>query len=222
MPDFFAVQDAIAWRAVHAPPRGRRSFGKNRVENPPHPQTDQGSTPGNNGGTGHSLPANNAAGWKAGHGGRGGEVIDLKGFIKKTSDFDGLMLEQAQAVPQLAYGLFTLAAKTGDPVEVAAAIKNYADAGRHAAVVREKFLETQEKSRALLSLDEVEDVVGTGLQELRNLLMKQGERVAGGLQAQLPAEMVVLVQQAIDADVDRIFLKLSAVPDRARRELVAS
>lgn len=219
MPDFTDLDTADRWRALHAPPRGRRSFGKNRVENPPHPRTPQDVGTENEGATGAGLPANNDR--KAGSSG-GGEVINIGRFIRKTGDFDGLMLRQAEEVPQIAFGLLKLAAAKNDTVEVSAQLKNWGDAGKVSGAVREKFLETQEKSRALLSLDEVEDIVGTGLQELRNAMLKHDDRVAAALVPHLPAEQLALVRRAVAEDIDMIFRKMDAVPDRTRRELVAS
>ncbi len=131
------------------------------------------------------------------------------------------MIEQAEAVPQVAYGLLMLAAKHGDSVEISAQTKNWNDATKAAAAARKNFLELQELSRALISLDEVENVVGTTLQEIRNALLKLGATVSANLVSILPADKVQNVRMAVDDAVDLILSALEAAPDRTRRDLAS-
>lgn len=234
LPDFTDLAQADAWRAMHAPPRGRNAFGKNRVEQPPPAQPEQAGTPGEAGHAGEGSPANIAGAPAAdaverprlgGDALRGprhhADVIDIRGFIKRTDDFDGLMLKQAQEVPQIAYGLFQVACRGGDPVEISAQLKNWSEAGKQAGAVREKFVELQEKARTLLPLDEVEDVVGTFLQEVRRSLLKLDERVALAVRGSLSPEQTQLVQAAAAAEIDAVFRSLEVVPAQTRRELAS-
>lgn len=211
LPAFVTKDEADAWRAVNAPPRGRRSIGKNRVEKPAHPQTGPGTADATGGG-GQSSPANNPPAPK---------IINIRKFIRKTNDFDGLMLAQAEAVPQIAYGLLELSFAKGDIVETSAQLKNWNESAKAAASAREKFLETQEKARMLLPLDEVEDVTGTFLQEIRRGLLRLDERVAVAVAAFLTPEQVLVVRKACADEIDNIFKQLEAVPVQVQRELAS-
>ena len=221
MPDFADLGAADAWRAIHAPPRGRRYAGENRGENQPQPPPGSESTAESDGsGAATRLPPNNPP--------RGPtrslpakKIVDVRKFIKRTGDFEGLMLRQAESVPQIAYGLLELAAQGGDVVDLAAQLKNWAEAGKEAGRVRKAFLEAQEKSRALLPLDEVEDVVGTGLQEVRNAMLKHDERVATALVGKFSGEQLAIIRQAIAEDIDGIFRRLGALGERAKHELAS-
>lgn len=212
MPGFPSLAEADSWRALNAPPRGRRVGGKNRDEHAPQPPTDEGGGAATEG-AGESSSANTPSG--------GGAVIDIKRYIRRRPDFDGYALEAAERVYQVAVGLYERAAQGGDPVAVAAALKNYNEAAKACAAAREKFLETRERARILLSLDEVENVVGTELQELRNALLKFGERAASALVGTLNAEQLAIVRTTVDAGVDEIFRKTEVVADRPRRELAS-
>ena len=216
MPLFPDLAEADRWRAVHAPPRGRRLTGKNRDEQTPQPPTGEagGGQTNNDGTGGQSSPSNKS-------GGEPRDKIDIKRFIRRVDDFDGLALRQAEETLQIAFGLYRRAAEGGDAVEVAAALKNYNDAAKACASAREKFLETREKSRALISLDEVEDVVGTELQEVRNRLLKLDDRVAAELTAHFPTEQLQLVKTTIAAAVDAVFQRIDALPVSSRRQLEA-
>lgn len=221
LPVFADLAEADAWRSVHAPPRGRRLVGKNRGETPTT------TPPGTEGAA--AASGANEQGQAAGGGGssansngaRAADVVDIRKFIRKTDDFDSLALRQAEHAVQIAFGLYERAAGSGDPVEISAALKNWSDASKACAASRAKFLETREKSRALISLDEVEDVVGTELQELRNRLLKQGDRIASALAAVLSAEQLALVKRAIEDDVDAVFAQIEALPLNSRQQILS-
>lgn len=225
MPGFASLAAADDWRAIHAPPRGRRLIGKNRVETTTTPSAgSQGAAPEGEGHGEESSPPNSIGERDTGGGsdrGREAEVINIRRFIRRTDDFDGLALNQAQGVLQVAHGLYLRACEGGNAVEISAALKNWTDAAKACGSARETFLATREKSRALISLDEVEDVVGTELQELRNALLKHGDRVAAAL-AQLGPAVGAQVKAAVDGDIDGVFKKLAALPVSTRRQLVAS
>jgi hypothetical protein len=91
-------------------------------------------------------------------------LIDVEKFIRNDKDFDSLMIEHAERVPQIAFGLLELKQRTGVPTAIAAATENWGQATKTAAAVRERFLDLQERTRALIQLDQVMDIVGTELQ----------------------------------------------------------
>ena len=91
------------------------------------------------------------------------------------------------------------------------------EASDAAAYVRERFLGLQEKSRTLLPLDEVMDVVGTELQAVRQALSKLGELCANDANPADPA----VARRVIDAAVDNICARFGLLLNRAQRELAA-
>ena len=225
MPTFTALADADAWRAVHAAPRlgrvepvfaGEQSSSKKPVEAAKKPPASPGTTTADS--------TRTATGTGRGKGGAADalahlipERIDIAAFIRRDVDFDVLMVEHAEEVPQVAHGLFRLAAESGHPSAISAATRNWHEATTAAADTRTRYLAIQEKSRALLPLDEVMDVIGTELQALRTALTKFGERCANDANPSDPA----LAQRVIDAAMDLVFAKLDAVETRAVRELSA-
>jgi hypothetical protein len=224
LPVFYDLADADAWRAVHAPERasrvvptftGEQSFNENSVE-----AEKKSSGPADT--TSQPKPRDTARGRNSARGGAkdaGGEwlpaKIDVQAMVRRDIDFDVLMVQHAEEVPQIAHGLLKMAAETGHPNAISAATRNWHEAADASADVRERFLSLQEKSRALLPLDEVMDIVGTELQAVRVALMKLGERCANEANPADPA----LAQRVIDAAIDLVFAKLSGVEIRAAREL---
>lgn len=143
------------------------------------------------------------------------EVIDVRAFITPGADFETLMISQAEEVPQVARGLFMRACARGNPSEISAANRNWHESAKSAYAVRADFIELQEKTRALISIDDVRDVLGTELQAGRSAFLKLGERIAGKVN---PADPLA-AKAIIDAAVDEIYLRLDAALDRAVAQL---
>jgi hypothetical protein len=194
MPDFTSLEEADTWRSVHAPPKpgnhpslnGDHGGGKN---------SDIGSTT-----TGKDKPR-----------GLSDKIIDIAQFIRSGKNFESMMIEDAEHVPQIAFGLFELASKEGNSSEISAASKNWHECSKAAAAVRNEFLDLQERTGALISLDETMDVIGMELQAVRGGLLKLGERLANQANPQDPA----LARRVIDLGVDGIFRQIEAVVERA-------
>lgn len=224
MPEFTSLEEADAWRLINAPPRpgnslrrpspfaGEQSSPENQVEQAKKSPSDPApTTPATPTAPGNARPTSAAA-----------ELMDLtpidvRAMVRTDVDFDGLMLEHAQRVPQIAYGLFERAAATGLASVVSASTKNWHEASRAAADVRERFVNVQERTRALLPLDEVMDIVGTELQAVRSAIAKHGERCAAAANPADPA----LARKVIDDDIDTIFAALDQLAARTQRELAA-
>lgn len=204
MPDFLTVADADVWRAVHAPPKSPQSFAQN--------STEGGKKNGGVSGTTTRSDKTNATHTRA-------KLIDITQFIKRGEgvDFDTLMIRQAEHVPQIAFGLYELACQGGNSAEISAANKNWHESAKASAAVRSSFLELQEKTRALLPLDEVMDIVSTELQPVRQAMQKIGERFAAAANPDNPA----LAKQVIDAAIDKIFAQLDRTSARLEKELAA-
>ena len=212
LPEFTSFEEADAWRAVNAPPKAAHAAGSALPTVPDSANSDD---------TLEKNAAINKTTTSSGkeNGRPQGELIDVTAFIRRDVDFDALMIESAEGVPQVAHGLYLRACAGGSPNEIAAALKNWNDAMKAAAAARLAFLETQEKTRALLPLDVVMDIVGTELQALRANLLKLGERIAARANPDNPA----LARGVIDAAVDEsVFRQCDAVESRASRELAAS
>ena len=207
MPPFTSREEADAWRAVNAPPRAKAG----------RPEADAVS-PNGEGGVGKiadSFPTTGSGTEAKGAGEEGAEVIDVRTFIQRDRDFDVLMIEQAEDVPQIAYGLYVRACQKGNPSEISAANKNWHESAKAAKAVRDDFLELQERTRALIPVDLVMDIVGTELQAVRSAFLKLGERTANAANPADPA----CAKAAIDAAVDEIFRKLDAALERTAKEL---
>jgi hypothetical protein len=197
MPDFTSLEAADSWRAVNAPPKpgndpslfgGKQSGEKN---------SDFSLTT-----TGKKNPIEIS-----------GKIIDIAQFIRNGRNFESLMIEDAEKVPQIAFGLFQLASKEGNSAEISAASKNWHECSKAAAAVRNEFLDLQERTGTLISLDEVMDVIGMELQAVRGALLKLGERLANQANPQDPAQ----ARRVIDFGIDGIFRQLDAVVERAGR-----
>lgn len=220
LPEFTSLAEADAWRTVNAPPRPgnalRRTGMFGAEQSPPKNETEAGEKTARNHATTtpavatptHAAVTHAATElWDA--------QIDLEQYVTPGADFDRLMPEKAERVAQIAYGLFERAAQTGQPALVSAATKNFHEAARAASDVRARFIEIQERTRVLLPLDEVMDILGTELQAVRAALAKHGERVAAAANPSDPG----LAQRVVDADIDQIFASLDLIAMRTRREL---
>lgn len=227
MPDFFALDDADAWRAVNAPPKKTDQTGapsgadstKNPVDGGKKiafraVTTTNGTIEPEAAAAAHERsPANNAPTRRP----PSDEKINVDQFIVRNADFDALMIKHAEEVPQIAFGLLKLKATWGEAGAISAATKNWHEAAGAAASVREKFLDLQERTRALIQLDQVMDIVGTELQALRTTLLKLGERTAAKANPQDPN----VARMAIDAAVDQVFRQLEVAGERVAKELAA-
>lgn len=203
MPEFETFEAADAWRAVNAPAKRRA------------PRSDPGSTEpvagfeerveNNNNNRHDKTPPS--------------PPIDTREYLAPAgTDFDELMLRQAEQVAQVAHGLYLRACSRGDPGTIAAHLKNWSEAGRYAKDLREKFMELQERSRMLISIDKVMDIVGQQLQDLRLALVGLGERIAVDANPENP----VLAKQVIDADVDRLMARITMGEAAIREETKAA
>jgi FMN phosphatase YigB (HAD superfamily) len=155
-------------------------------------------------------------------GGRGGgpgvrRALDVAALIRREGDFDAQAVREAEEVALLAGALYRMACAEGVHADIALAIKNWNDAAKASATVRERFLEIQEKTRALLSLDIVMDIVGTELQAVRSLLLRLGERIAAKANPADPAS----ARKAVDAGVDDIFHAITVAAERIEKEIAA-
>ncbi len=225
-PAFTSYEQADAWRAENAPPRKTHKASlKNSAED--------GEKNARSSDTTRDSKAKQPGAEHAGHGdddeaaddapaaelreraARGFVYIDVEKFIRKDCDFDSLMIEQAERVPQIAFGLLELKQKTGAAGAIAAATENWSQAVKQAASVRAQFLDLQERTRALIQLDQVMDIVGTELQALRTALLKLGERTAARANPENPA----VAQAAIDAAVDDVFRQTQVLLARTKKEL---
>ncbi len=202
MPAFSTLAEADNWRAVNAPPNSPQSFSQN--------STERGKKNGGAFGTTTERRKNNATN---GH----GKIVDITQFLLRGAgeDFDALMIRQAEEKPQIASGLCDLACAGGNSAEISAALKNWHEAAKASAAVRGSFLDLQEKTRALLPLDEVMDIAGTELQAVRQAMDKLGERYAAAANPENPT----LAKQVIDGAVDKIYAQLDRVRARLQKEL---
>lgn len=218
---FLSLEEADAWRAVNAPPNPaseirRQSSSKIGVDDAEKKSRTQNHPPqdsinnGNGGGNG-GIGGGDASG------GIGGGAIDINALTGADTDvdFDTAMIRHAEAVPRVAYGLYIRACAGGNAVEIANATRNWAEATKQAAVVRERFLAVQEKSRALIPLDLVMDIVGNELQPLRSLLLTLDERCAVAANPADPAQ----AKAAIRNGVDDVFRAMSTAEKRIHAEV---
>lgn len=221
---FSSLEEADRWRSIHAPPKpsseSRRAFAGEQSPshapvNPAKNRVDSSTTPnvahaqvhahGPHATTPPPAPAYMPH-----------APLDVQSFVAAGGDFDSVMLRQAEEVPQIAYGLYRLACGRGDSVEIANATRNWNDAAKASAGVREKYLELQEKTRALIPLDLVMDVVGTELQPIRVLMLKGGERYGARANPGDPS----LGKTIFDEFIDGVFRALDLATTRTERELL--
>jgi len=212
MPRFTSYLEADAWRAVHAPPRkvhetSVKKLAEAAEKNAGFPQTpaaDITNSPPPAGAPSPAEPRDPPP-----------ERIDVDKFVDRESDFDALMIRQAEELPQIAHGLMRKKAALGEAGAISAAIKNWHEASKAAADVREKFIAIQQETRALIPIDDVEDVVATELREVRKVLRKLGARVAAAANPDNPP----LAQRAVDTGVDECLLLFEHVVERTKLEL---
>lgn len=147
----------------------------------------------------------------------GAEILSLSEMVARleNEDFDEIMVEHAQRVPIAAYRLYLQAVEAGNDTQVSQRIKNWGEAAKQAAAIREKFIEVQERNGQLLSLDIVMDVVGGLLQALVQALDTGGQKYAKRANPENPA----VAQAAIHAFVDDIKRRVCESEARIREEV---
>lgn len=211
MPEFFSLEDADAWRALNAPRKSPQPLAQKSAEagkkNAGFSVTTSTRNKGGRG-TGTDEPT-------AGTDEEGRPAIDVASFVRRGVDFESLMIEQAEQVPQIAFGLYQLACTRGYVSEISGANRNWHESAKASAQVRAAFLDLQERTRALIQLDTVMDIVGTELAAVRNSMLRLGERLGPSANPANPS----LACDVINAGVDRIFAQLQLTYDRARAEL---
>jgi hypothetical protein len=234
MPAFTSLREADEWRAVNAPIRKQRQTEVNPPESSPKKSAEVAEKNAYSGDT--TTPANSdepataqtgelpldarapsvdRKGRDSGRTSEPVERIDVERFISRDGNFNELMIRHAEELPQIAYGLLKLKTSAGEPGAIAAATRNWHEASKAAADVLEKFVALQKETRALISIDEVEDVVGTELQEIRTGLIKLGERAANAANPDNPQ----LAKKVIDAAIDDLLAKFADLVERAKAEL---
>jgi len=208
MPSFGSLAEADAWRAVHAPAR-------KAPESSPKKEAETGEKTAESSGTTTRTPVQQRAAVGKGTREEPPERIDVATFVDKQTDFDALMIEHAEELPQIAFGLYRRAAQRGEPGAISAATKNWHEASKAAADVREKFIALQKETRALIPIDDVEDVVATELREVAKFLRRLGLRCAPAANPADPG----LAQRAIDAAVDELLGMFTHALERTKLEL---
>lgn len=200
MPAFETLEAADAWRSVHAPSRRSKCLPPNGEDQSPEKiaNKDTPPEPNQNKGAVHESA-----------------LIDVSGFIDLERDFEIVMIESAEHAPQIAYGLYRRACESGNPVAISAANRNWHESAKASRAVRSDFLDLQEKTNSLISLDMVMDVVGTELQGFRSVLLKSGERWAIEANPKDPAK----AQSAINRMVDDLLARLEVAATRVIKEL---
>jgi hypothetical protein len=129
----------------------------------------------------------------------------------EAGGFDELMVTQAESVLRSAFQLYQEAILIGNGNAVAQALRNWGEAGKAAASIRERFLATREKARQLVDIDEVMAGVGIEVCEWRRLFDTLGTRLAGG---RISAEAAKEVQIEIER-VKRDLMPRAAVIAKA-------
>lgn len=210
MPAFTSLADADTWRALNTSVKPALEAFRNS-SNPP------GSREKNREGSSPQQPAKKGTPTGSQYISPDGEnVIDIKPFIDRIGDFDLLMVQDAEAMPKIARGLFDRACRAGNLAEIANLLKIWNEAAGKARDIRQGFLDILERKRNLVPVDEVMDIVGTELQVVRSALLKLGARIGPKANPSDPT----LAQSTIDAAIDNLLRNLSTGLVRAERELV--
>lgn len=174
MPLFHSLAEADQWRAQHAPPRRR-----------------VGSRSLNNG-----YPTGTSA---------SGKTLDVSVFLAPAgTDFDALMIDHTEQVPQIAFGLYQVACNSGDAAAVALAMRNWSEATGRARDAREKWLDLQERSKTLLHIDKVKDLVGQQFQALRQEILRIDTKLAQDCNPQDPPQAQKVLRAWVDAMLARL------------------
>lgn len=204
MPDFTSLADADTWRALNAAPKPALESQRTSSDLPSSREKNRDLTQPQHRAKNNAQPPG------------GADVVDINPFINRIGDFDLLMVQDAEAMPKIARGLFDRACRAGNLAEIANLLKIWNEAAGKARDIRQGFLDILERKRNLISVDEVMDIVGTELQAVRSALLKLGARHASKANPADPA----LAQTTIDGAVDEILRNLSTGLVRAERELI--
>lgn len=208
MPEFESLEAADLWRLEHCPPRARRNTGcAASAATPATPPEHPGE------------PAKTSSGINNPPRGRTAlDPIDTSQFLAPAGvDFDSLMVQQAENTAQIAHGLYIKACERQDVVAIAGSLRNWNEASRQAADIRERFMGLQQKAKLLAPIDKILDVVVVQLQEVRLLLTGMGTRIGPDAN---PAD-AALAQRMIDAEIDRVFAQMDTATDAIKDKAAA-
>lgn len=133
----------------------------------------------------------------------------------QDGDFASWLCAAAEHAAKLAAGRLSVAMSGRNDVEAAGALRIFAEAAGRCRKIREDALRLGENERSLIQVDLAMDVVGIQLQELRNHLTGLGQLLGSDANPGNP----ILAQQVIDAEVDRIFGRITAVQGAVAADL---
>lgn len=205
MPEFESLEAADLWRLEHCPPRARRNTPRDIATSPERAAGGGGNPLRDN----HNPPQGRAP----------LEPIDTSQFLVAPGvDFDALMVQQAENTAQIAHGLYIKACERQDVVAIAGSLRNWNEASRQAADIRERFMGLQQKSKLLAPIDKIMDVVGTQMQEVRLLLNGMGTRIGTDANPADPA----LAQRTIDAEIDRVYAQMATAAEEIQDKAAAA
>jgi hypothetical protein len=191
MPEFFSIAEADSWRTRNCPPRPEFEAHRNSTNNPPPSagKIAQSKTPQQP--SGRESPPETPPSPPE-------RTIDVMPFVDHGADFTSLMIRQAKEVPQIAHGLWKDACRRQSHSEIDRTLSTWTDAAKAAAGILNDYLELQEKSKALIPIDVVMDIVGTELQAIRTRMLKFGEQVGPKANPDNPILAVTVINTAID------------------------
>lgn len=211
MPDFDSLDQASAWRLANAPSRAAK-IAESEVSGTPILLQKTNTFSEKN------IAQQAAPPRAVGVGDVVSGIIDIEAFTQPEGDYDVAVVGRAERSERIAHGLYNHAATLNQPAQINYTLATWTAAAKASAEIRTRFLEIQEKKRALISIDEVMDIVGTELQAFRSAFLKLGERIATRANPSDPA----LARSVIDAEIDRQFSRLATTEQRARHELSAA
>jgi len=118
-------------------------------------------------------------------------------------DYNEIMVPQAGIVTLTAFQFYEAALRTGNTTLIAAAIKNWGEAGKVAGAVRERFIDLQEREKKLIGFDEVMCACAGEVAEWRRMLLSLGARLTGRITPE--------AARIVDAAVDEIMKRTSGL-----------
>lgn len=130
--------------------------------------------------------------------------------------FDELMVWHAEQVPIAAHRLYLQAVEAKNDAQVSVRIKNWGEASKQAAAVREKFIALQEESGQLLPMDIMLDVVTEIFGSLVYAIDTMGERYATKANPENPE----IAKTALEAAADEIKMRVSESDTRIQSEVI--
>lgn len=129
-------------------------------------------------------------------------VIDMLGFVENAA--------------RVAYARYMAVMEAGQDHLVASSLKNFSEATKQAAALRENFLELQEKAGDLLPVDIILDVTFTILQALDSSLDGFGRRYAKSANPENPE----LALQVMNDGIDKVKKRLAESRERITGEIM--